>query len=141
MQVIVCESRGGWAAALRPVLPAGVRVLESRSLAECQAHLLAAPASLIVVELTASNGSQVIECVESWRRRFPACAIVLAAARELAVWRDLAGEAGALYLLTSSRELADVATIFDRHYRRFPQPATATAERIWNELPLASAMA
>lgn len=138
MQVIVCESRGTWAAALRGVLPREVRVRESRSHGECHAQLLAMPGSLVVVELTADTGSRTIEWIESLRRQFPNCAIVLVAAPELAAWHALAIEAGALYFLSSPRELAMVADIFDRHHRRFPQPASAVAERIWNELPLAS---
>jgi AmiR/NasT family two-component response regulator len=141
MQIIVCESRGTWATALRRVLPVGSQLRESRSLIECAAHLLAATNSLVVVELTADNAPQVIERVELWRRRFPASVMILVAARELASWRDLAIEAGVACFLTSPRELLDVAAILDRHRRRFPQPATATAERIWKELPFATAVA
>jgi hypothetical protein len=141
MQIIVCESRGHWATALRRVLPVETPMRESRSLSECEAHLLAATNSLVVVELTGGNAPQGIERVERWRRRFPASATVLVAARDLASWRDLAMEAGAACFTTSPRDLNEVATILDRHRRRFPQPATAAAERIWKELPFSPAVA
>lgn len=138
MQVIVCELRGTWAAALRRALSAAVQLRESRSLSECAVHLLAAPTSLVIVELTVVSAAQSIERIESWRRRFPACAVVVVASAELAMWRELAIESGAAYFLTSPRNLAEVTPIVERHARRFPQPATATAERIWSELPLAT---
>jgi CheY-like chemotaxis protein len=92
----------------------------------------------VIAELRASSAAELIERVAHWRRQNRATEIVVVAARSLASWRDIALEAGASLFVTSPRKLADVATMIHRQAARHPQPTTATADRIWAELPLAA---
>lgn len=59
-RLIVCERTGRWAVALRRELAgSGVRVHESRSIAECWQGLAESPAGFAVVELTGGNLASV----------------------------------------------------------------------------------
>ena len=97
-RLMVCERSGPWAAALRRELAeAGVRVWETRSLAECWESLAAAPASFLIVELTLARCRRPVAAdgaAAARLSRWPEVAVV--AARPLAGWQWLVREAGAV---------------------------------------------
>ena len=137
MKLIVFETRGIWAAALRRVLPHdALQVRETRSLAECEAELAAAPASFVVAELDRGNGPLLMERLSNWRRRMPKCALAVVAGRDLADWRPAMLEAGAMLTVFSPRKPYDLVVALRRCLARHPQPPGSIADRIWSELPL-----
>ena len=137
MKLIVFETRGIWAAALRRVLPHDVLQLrETRSLAECEAELAASPTSFVVAELGGGNGPQLMERLSNWRRQMPQCAIAVVAGRDLSGWCPAMLEAGALLTVFSPRKLNDLVEALGRCLARHPQPPGSIADRIWSELPL-----
>ena len=70
-RLIVCEHSGRWAVALRRELAeAGVRVWETRTLADCRKELAASPASFVVLELS-GEPSAVLRFMARQPREFP----------------------------------------------------------------------
>ena len=137
MKLIVFETRGTWAAALRRVLPQeALQVRETRSLTECETELAAAPTSFVVAELDSANGPLLMERLSNWRRKLPKCALAVAAGRDLAPWRPAMLEAGAMLMVLSPRKLNDLVVAIRRSLARHPQPPGNIADRIWSELPL-----
>jgi DNA-binding NarL/FixJ family response regulator len=137
MKLIVFETRGIWAAALRRVLSQdALLVRETRSLAECESELAAAPTSFVVAELDNGNGPQLMERLSNWRRQMPKCAIAVVAGRDLIDWRPAMLEAGAMLTIFSPRRLNDLVKALRRCLARHPQPPGSIADRIWSELPL-----
>ncbi len=137
MKLLVLESRGHWAAALRRKLPGNAPPFcETRAIAECDAELTSHPTSFVVAELTRSGAGQIIEQLASWHRRRPLSALAIVASSDLASWREVVLEAGAILVAFSPRELADLVAAIRRHAARHPQPPGNAAERIWAELPL-----
>jgi DNA-binding response OmpR family regulator len=137
MKLIVFESRGTWAAALRRVLPQeALQVRETRSLTECEAELAAAPTSFVVAELDSANGPLLLERLSNWRRKLPNCALAVVSRRELTHWRPAMLEAGAMLMVLSPRKLSDLVVAIRRSLARHPQPPGSIADRIWSELPL-----
>ena len=137
MNLIVLESRGHWAAALRRLLPTHALPLrETRAMADCDVELATAPTSFVVAELTVAGATRLIEQFAAWRDLRPRSSLAMVAARELMPWRGLALEAGATLIAFSPRKLADLVAAVQRHATRYPQPPGNAAERIWAELPL-----
>lgn len=140
MNVIVFESRGTWAAALRKLLSSNLPPLrETRSLAECDAELAAAPTSFVIAELNANSAQSLIERFTVWRRSRPACSLAMVATREYTTWSQLALEAGACLTVFSPRKVTGLIDAIARHAARRSQPTGSLADRIWSELPLANA--
>lgn len=137
MKLIVMESQGVWAAALRR-LPAGAAsIRETRSLPECEAELVATPASFVVAELLLANASALLDRMTAWEARFPAAVFAVVAGRELASWGELVREAGAIDFVTSPRELTPLSVAIARHFERKGTAPRSLADRILAELPLA----
>jgi hypothetical protein len=137
LKIIVLESEGLWAAALRRKLAiAAPTVRETRSVAECDAELTAAPASFVIAELTARYADRLMEQVDRWRVHRSLASLALVADRRFTAWRELALEAGAALIVFSPRKIADLVAAIQRHAARRPQPPGNTADRIWAELPL-----
>jgi ActR/RegA family two-component response regulator len=136
-KLIVCERRGRWAAALRRELAeAGVRVWETRTLADCRDELVANPASFAVVEL-GTNLNGLLRLLARWPRRFPLARLAVVADRAQAGYEWLLREAGAVHFLSSPREVAVLARLACRHLAEMPPPQQTLAERIWAGLPWA----
>jgi hypothetical protein len=133
---IICEKTGQWAAAFRRALfGSGVRVYETRSLAECWEELDASPASFLALELTGGNiGLVLAKLVDLGRRRPAACAIVLAA-RGMTPHEWLVREAGAAHVLFSLRQVTPAARLARRHLARAPEADQTWSESIWARLP------
>ena len=135
-RLIVCERTGRWAAALRMELAeAGVRVWETRSLAECWETLSAAPGNFVVVELDAATADDLLGRMAGLAHRFPRTRVAVVAARSLAEYEWLLREAGAVHFTCSLRQLAPLAQAACRHLGQVPTPRQGLAERIWAGLP------
>jgi hypothetical protein len=136
-KLIVCERSGRWAVALRrEVAEAGVRVWETRTLADCRDELLANPASFAVIELGA-NPAGLLRLLASQPRDFPLARLAVAADRSRAGYEWLMREAGAVHFLCSPREVAVLARLACRHLAEVPPPQQSLADRIWASLPWA----
>ena len=134
--VIVCERRGTWAAALRRELAdAGVRIRETRSLADCWAALAESPASLAVVELTPAGAAALLERMAWLGRDFPRARAAVVADRSLAGYEWLLREAGAVHFVVSPRRLAPLGRLACRHLAEAPAPKQDFIERLWASLP------
>jgi hypothetical protein len=136
-RLLVCEKSGEWAAALRrsaAELAASHVVGETRSLAECREALEAAPASMIVFEISLAN----LEMVLSWMvelDRFPLARAIVVGGREIGPYEWLLREAGALHVALAKRSLRPVATLALRHLAAYPPEPTGIVERIFANLP------
>ena len=134
-KLIVCERSGRWAVALRRELAeAGVRVWETRTLADCRDELAANPASFAVIELGPNIGG-LLRLLSGQPRQFPAARLAVVANRSQAGYEWLMREAGAVHFLTSPRQVAVLARLACRHLAEVPSPQQSLAERIWASLP------
>jgi hypothetical protein len=134
-RLIVCERWGRWAVALRRELAeVGVRVWETRTLADCVAELTESPASFVVLEL----GGQVDELLQQLTRQprdFPLARFAVVADRALVEYQWLMREAGAVQFLCSPRRVGPLAQLACRHLAQAPPPQQSLTERIWTGLP------
>lgn len=137
---IICEKSNQWAIAFRRCLRStAVRVYETRSLDQCYAQLVAAPKSLIGVEVTPEQVERQIRWLWKTRRVFPdAWAIVLGyRGLEPADW--MLREAGALYVLHSRRNIDPTARLVQRIVDPDEAGPTGTRRKVWAQLPWSSA--
>lgn len=134
-KLIVCERTGRWAVALRRELAdAGVRVWETRTLADCRDELTRHPASFAVVEL-GSNVAGSLRLLADQPRWFPAARLAIVADRSQADREPLLREAGAVHFVCSPRQVGLLARLACRHLAQAPSPQQNLAERIWAALP------
>jgi hypothetical protein len=134
-KLIVCERTGLWAVALRRELAeAGVRVWETRTLADCRDELIESPASFAVVELGA-NPAGLLRLLARQPRQFPTARMAVVADRSRAGYEWLMREAGAVHFLCSPRQIAVLGRLACRHLAEVPPPQQSLAERIWTSLP------
>jgi hypothetical protein len=137
-RLLLCERTGDWAAAMRRELAeAGVRVWETRSLADAWAALGQAPASLLIVELTVQNMEHLLGRMARLSHEFPLARVAVVAERAMAGHEWLLREAGAVHFVCSPRQLAPLAEIALRHLAEVPSPPQTMVERIWASLPWA----
>jgi hypothetical protein len=135
-RLIVCERTGRWAVALRRELAdAGVRVYETRAVADCWYMLAESPGSFLVVELTATNAEALLHRLVRQQRDFPLARVAVVADRDLAAYEWLLREAGAVHFTCSPRRLRALADLACRHLAQVPAPQQSLAERIWAGLP------
>jgi hypothetical protein len=134
-RLIVCERTGRWAVALRRELAgAGVRVWETRTLADCRNELVESPASFVVVEL-GRNVAGLLGLLARQPRQFPAARMAVVADRPLADYEWLMREAGAIHFLSSPRRVGRLARLACRHLAQVPPLPQTLTERIWSSLP------
>ena len=135
-RLLVCEQAGHWAGVLRRELAeAGVRVWETRSLAECWDALAATPASFLIVELTSAGGEALLERLVRLPRDFPLARVAVVADRRLTGWEQLIREAGAVHFTCQPRQLAPLAQMACCHLASVPPPPQSLTDRIWAGLP------
>jgi hypothetical protein len=135
-RLIVCEAGDRWAAALlRELAAAGVRVYQTRTLADAWEALAAAPASFLAVEVSAGNLRDFLRRMVWFSRDFPAARVAVVAARRLVDGQGLIREAGAIHFVLSPRHLAPLAELAIRHLANLPLPPQTLVERIWTSLP------
>ena len=136
-RVIVCEKTGQWAVALRRLLsPAGHRVYETRSWAECWDELARSPASLLALELTPHNGEALLKRLVELAQRFPQARAIVVGERGLERYEWALREAGATHAVFASQRLAAAAArLIERHLALAPQPRLTLRETIGRRLP------
>jgi hypothetical protein len=137
--VIICERTSRWATAVRRQLPPDIRVAQVRGLASCASELVAAPASLLVVEATCRNFAEVLEFGSDVARRYPHARLAVMADHELRPWQWTLHEAGAAYVAVSPRELTGFGRLAANHFARVPRGRASFAASVWAELPWAGA--
>jgi hypothetical protein len=136
-RLLVCERTGRWAIALRRELSgAGVRVCETRTLADCWTELAESPASFVVLELD-RRVDRLLRLLARQPREFPLARLAVAADRSQARYEWLMREAGAVGFLASPRQVGPLAQLACRHLAQVPQPQQSLTERIWGSLPWA----
>jgi len=139
-RLIVCERYGHWAQGLRRELAAAdVRVYETRSLDECWQVLAEAPASFVLVELTAPSADGLLSRMARLGRDFPLARMAVVADRSLAEYEWLMREAGAVHFTCSPRRLGPPAGVARRHLAQAPRPPETVDQRIWAGLPWGAA--
>jgi hypothetical protein len=135
-RLIVCEKSGRWAAQLRRLMQGESRwVAETRSVSQWFDALAERPASLCVVEATASNFEQLHAALVRSREEFPLARTVIAS-NELpvdAVWA--LREAGAIHAVDALRRLDSVAALWRRQAEKFPPRAGTEVDRVLAALP------
>jgi hypothetical protein len=136
-RLIVCEARGGWAAALRREVD--VRVYETRSLVACWRELAQWPHSLLVLEGTLDNCDELTGRLADLRREFPGAVAVVVTQRHLRDLEWLAREAGAAHFVASPRALKPLAQMARRHLAAAPALDLPPAQRILASLPWTNA--
>ena len=120
----------------RELAEPGVRVWETRTLADCRDELIANPASFAAIELGA-NVAGLLRLLAMQQRQLPAARLAVVANRSQAGYEWLMREAGAVHFLCSPREVAVLARLACRHLAEVPPPQQSLAERIWASLPWA----
>jgi hypothetical protein len=137
-RLIVCEASGRWAVVLRRQLVAvTLRVYETRSLADCWEMLVEAPASFLVVELSAGNAVALMQRMARLERDFPLARVAVVADRCLTDYEWLLREAGAVHFLCSPRQSGPLADLARRHLAQAPPPPQSLTQQIWAGLPWA----
>jgi hypothetical protein len=135
-RLIVCERDGHFAVALRRELPRPeIRVLETRSVDECWEALARWPASFVVVELTRTNATALLERMVWLERDFPLARVAVVADRALGFCEWLLREAGAVHFTVSPRRFGPLGCLAVRHLDAAPRPRLSLPERIWASLP------
>lgn len=135
-RLIVCESTGAWAVALRRELAAwGVRLHETRSLPECWDYLARYPASFVVVELTRANGEEFLRRMGWLEWQYPLARVAVVASRAFSRCAWGLRAAGVVHVLTSPRHVAPLAEAARRHLAAAPKSPRSLAEEIWMALP------
>ena len=118
----------------RELAEAGVRVWETRTLADCRKELAASPASFVVLEL-AGEPSALLRFLARQPREFPAARLAVVADESQAGHERLMREAGAVHFLCSPRQAGLLARLACRHLAQVPPPPQSLSERIWGSLP------
>jgi hypothetical protein len=137
-RLIVCEASGRWAVVLRRQLVAvALRVYETRSLADCWEMLAEAPASFLVVELSAGGAGALLQRMARLERDFPLARVAVVADRCLAGYEWLLREAGGVHFLCSPRQCGPLADLACCHLSQAPPPPRSLTQQIWAGLPWA----
>lgn len=136
-RLIVCERWGRWAVAIRrEVADVGMRVWETRTVADCRDELTASPASFVVTEIM-GDIDRFVRQVAGLTQAFPAARLAVVGERGQAEYEGLMREAGAVHFVVSPRQAPTLAAIALKHLARVPPPPQNLTERIWSGLPWA----
>lgn len=134
--IVVCEADGTWAALLRRELGDDSHALrETRSPAECVEVAANSAGGVVVCELDENRIDDTLALLLEIAIRFPAYRVVIVAKREFAYLEPLVRELGAIYMITSPRQLRAVVDLTRRHLARVELPSQTITERVWDNLP------
>jgi len=135
-RLIVCEKTGQWAAAIRRAeLDLGVRIYETRSLAECWEELAASPASFLALELSATDVEPLLTKLMSLGWSHPAARAAVLAPRGQEPYEWVLREAGAVHVVFSPRQAASILRLAKQHLASAPLQERTLRELIWASLP------
>lgn len=135
-QLIICEKKGFWAAALR-WQPGSLTLptQETRSLIDTRSALQAAPASLLALETTLANAEGVLRLLHESRQAWPMSRVVVLLTSEVGALRDLFWESGAALVVSSPRRLDLVRHFIERNLAIHEPPEQLTRDWVWSRLP------
>lgn len=135
-RLIVFERTGHWAAVLRatgvPDLP---RIVETRSLAACQAALAQSPHSLVALEISNLNDTAALDFLAAALRQHPQLAIVALLSPAAIGAEPLLREAGAVDVVRSVLDLPRLARLAARFAARAPAAELPLDQYITEALP------
>jgi hypothetical protein len=134
-RVIVCERSRKWALALARHLPSAGVLRQTRGLKEPRVELTSAPASLLVLELTAENRWGVLALLGDLAEEFPLARAAVLADADMKSHEWLMREAGASFFSSSVRDAQQLARLAERHLSGVVSPGTDLAGQIWDSLP------
>src|SRR5262245_32095511 len=139
-RLIVCEKSNHWAPSLRDALaddPAQgpPTIVETRSLAGCEAALAAAPASLVAIEITATNLEAVLSSMARIQEQYPRAALVGLLTAEAISAAELVREAGAIDAVSSVLDTPRVARLARRQLATAPQQELSFQEFVAEQMP------
>ena len=121
--------------ALARHLPAVSVLRQTRGLREARAELKSAPASLLVLELTAENLAGVLTLLGDLGDGFPLARAAVLAEADMKGHEWLVREAGASFFSTSVRDAQELAGVAERHLSGVASPRADLAAQIWDSLP------
>lgn len=142
-RLIVCETTGDWAAAIRRAIAESPKsddltgwVVEARGFPQLLAAAQTHPASLCVVEVTTDNAERAATVVEQLHVRFPNLNIIAAIASQPALVAEMIlREAGATYVARSRRDADIIARIWQQHSKIHPPREETWRDQIFAQLP------
>jgi hypothetical protein len=135
-RLVVCERTGRWAVALRrEMAETGIRVWETRTLDDCGLFLAESPASFALLELNPQKIQELLDFIRAWRMEYSSFRLAVAAERDLASYKWLMLEAGAVEFIYSTRQIGNLARTACRHLALVPSMPQSLSERIWSNLP------
>jgi hypothetical protein len=134
-RLLVCEKHGKWALLLHRYLAGELRIWETRSLLECWSELEHSPASLLLIELSASNIEAVVHRLAPLSRSHPAARVVLVGDPRLAACEMWLREAGAVHVHLARRHVEPIVGLVRRHFAHRPRRLGTLREALWERLP------
>ncbi len=146
-RILVCEKHGKWARRLlgwqsRAASSHNIAIRQVRVLNACLAELEAAPASLLVVDVTPANLAEVLKLTQKIDHCFP-CALWIAVTEQeggmhpegVSLLKEITREAGAVYFGSLPDDVVAIASIAQRHVAQVPQSKESLATQVWQALP------
>jgi hypothetical protein len=114
-RLILCEKTAHFAPAVRRELAGNSpRIVETRSLAACEAALAETPESLVAFEATAANLESVVEFLARLTSRYPLSAAAALLTADAAAAETLLAEAGAIAVFHSVLDAPSLARLAQR---------------------------
>jgi pyocin large subunit-like protein len=112
-------------------------VYETRNLDACWDEIVASPASIAGIEVTADNLEQVVAWMCRLRTAFAAVRVIALGHRGLECCQWVLRQAGAAHVVFSPRDTQSVVQMVQRHLGAAPDKDATDRERIWQRLPWA----
>jgi hypothetical protein len=138
-RLIVCEKSGNWASALRDALGKGQpRVVETRSLAACEAELAQSPASLMAIEVIEANLEAILQFLMKIHEGYHRATVVALVASEASAAANLLREAGAVEVITSVLDVPRVARMARRQFALAPKQEVDVQDFVAELMPWAA---
>ncbi len=135
-RLIVCEGSGRWAVAMRRESgELGLPICETRNFDECWRMLDEAPASFVIIEVSAADLAESLRRIGRLAREFPLARAAGVADRSLGELEWPLREAGAVHFVCSPRQLGPLVPLVRRHIQRAPDPPSTVVQRIRAGLP------
>jgi hypothetical protein len=114
-RLIFCEKTAHYAPAVRRELAGNLpRIVETRSLAACEATLAESPESLVAIETTEANLESVVNFLAWLNSRYPGAAAIALLTPGTDVMETLLAEAGAISVFRSVLDASTVAYLAKR---------------------------
>jgi hypothetical protein len=114
MRLLIFESTGDWAAALRREFSVGVAIVQLRSLEDLWNELMHDPQAVVVMEVAADRMEPWAGAIEKVARYYPDTVMVAVGDRGLRECETVLREAGAAHVVFSPRSVAEIAAIARR---------------------------